>query len=330
MPRIPITGSLLTDLLTAARTDRAGIIHVAVVIETPNTILLLHQGDGDDFSPHRWDLPAGSVLPPRDHLDEAIRHAVTRAAGYHVAEITGYLGRHDDTVADTNRRTLGFTVTITDPARIHRDARRGHQWLLTWRTPLTAIGARRLRELTAADVHQALTAMAGRYSSAAVAMGHNALTRAIRHAESRDLVGRNVAMLVDTPKGQAGRPSKSLSLEQASACWLPQPAPGCTRTFLCAWLPESAPRRRGRCAGRMSTSAIQRPSRPYRQARQYGDQYEHTETPKPRNRAARWACPRWPSTRSGLTRSDKPRNGSPQARNGGATISSSQPGPAAP
>jgi len=82
---------------------------------------------------------------------------------------------------------------------------------------LAAIGARRLRELTAGDVHQALTTMALRYSSAAVAMGHNALTRAIRHAEVRDLVGRNVAMLVDTPKGQAGRPSKSLSLEQASA-----------------------------------------------------------------------------------------------------------------
>ena len=82
---------------------------------------------------------------------------------------------------------------------------------------LTAIGARRLRELTAADVHQALTAMADRYSTAAVAMGHNALTRAIRHAEARDLVGRNVATLVDTPKGQAGRPSKSLTLDQASA-----------------------------------------------------------------------------------------------------------------
>jgi integrase len=82
---------------------------------------------------------------------------------------------------------------------------------------LTAIGARKLRELTAGDVHQALTAMARRYSSAAVAMGHNALTRAIRHAEARDLVGRNVAALVDTPKGQTGRPSKSLSLEQASA-----------------------------------------------------------------------------------------------------------------
>ena len=75
----------------------------------------------------------------------------------------------------------------------------------------------RLRELTADDVHQALAAMALRYTSAAVAMGHNALTRTIRHAEARDLVGRNVAMLADTPKGQAGWPSKSLTLEQASA-----------------------------------------------------------------------------------------------------------------
>jgi hypothetical protein len=82
---------------------------------------------------------------------------------------------------------------------------------------LMAIGARRLRELAAGDVQHALSTMAQRYSSAAVAMGHNALTRAIRHAEARDLVGRNVATLVDTPKGQAGRPSKSLTLQQASA-----------------------------------------------------------------------------------------------------------------
>jgi integrase len=82
---------------------------------------------------------------------------------------------------------------------------------------LATIGAKKLHELTARDVHQSLTTMARRYSTAAVAIGHNALTRAIRHAEARDLVGRNVATLVDTPKGQAGRPSKSLSMEQASA-----------------------------------------------------------------------------------------------------------------
>jgi integrase len=82
---------------------------------------------------------------------------------------------------------------------------------------LTAIGGRRLRDLTAGDVQHALTTMAETYSSAAVTMGHNALTRTIRHAESRDLVGRNVATLADTPKGQVGRPSKSLTFEQAVA-----------------------------------------------------------------------------------------------------------------
>ena len=48
-------------------------------------------------------------------------------------------------------------------------------------------------------------------------MGHLALKRAIRHAEANDLVARNVATLADTPKGQHGRPSKSLTLDQAIA-----------------------------------------------------------------------------------------------------------------
>jgi hypothetical protein len=55
--------------------------------------------------------------------------------------------------------------------------------------------------------------MADGYSSASVTLGHLALKRAIRHAEANDLVARNVAALVDTPEGQEGRPSKSLTLE---------------------------------------------------------------------------------------------------------------------
>jgi site-specific recombinase XerD len=82
---------------------------------------------------------------------------------------------------------------------------------------LAAIGARKLRDLTAADVRQALAAMAAGYSTAAVTMAHLALKRAIRHAEANDLVARNVAALADTPKGQEGRPSKSLTLDQAVA-----------------------------------------------------------------------------------------------------------------
>lgn len=55
------------------------------------------------------------------------------------------------------------------------------------------LGARKLRELSAANVRQALATMAVGYSSAAVTMGHLALKRAIRHAEADDLLSRNVA-----------------------------------------------------------------------------------------------------------------------------------------
>ena len=82
---------------------------------------------------------------------------------------------------------------------------------------LAVIGARKLRDLSAADVRRALAVMAAGYSTAAVSMGHLALKRAIRHAEASDLVSRNVAMLADTPKGQEGRPSRSLTLDQAAA-----------------------------------------------------------------------------------------------------------------
>jgi integrase len=82
---------------------------------------------------------------------------------------------------------------------------------------LKVIGARKLRDLSAADVRQAPSKMAAEYFSSAVTMGYLALKRAIRHAEANDLVSRNVAILVDTPKGQEGRPSKSLTLEQAVA-----------------------------------------------------------------------------------------------------------------
>ncbi len=82
---------------------------------------------------------------------------------------------------------------------------------------LELIGRASLRELTAHDVRKALTSLGKDRSTSTVAIVHNALTRAIRHAEARDLVRRNVAALTDSPKGQQGRPSKALSLEQAQA-----------------------------------------------------------------------------------------------------------------
>src|SRR5215472_4678668 len=64
------------------------------------------------------------------------------------------------------------------------------------------LGAAKLRDLTAGDVQ----------------ISRNVLVRAIRQAERDGLTTRNVAALVKPPKGQrAGRPSKSLTLEQATA-----------------------------------------------------------------------------------------------------------------
>jgi integrase len=85
-------------------------------------------------------------------------------------------------------------------------------------TPLAdLIGAVKLRKLTAADVRRALDEFATTRATRTVQDAHNCLVRAIRYAEARDLVGRNVGALIRPPKGQEGRPSKSLTLAQAQA-----------------------------------------------------------------------------------------------------------------
>ncbi len=80
---------------------------------------------------------------------------------------------------------------------------------------LEMVGARPLRNLTAADVRSALGQLVTRYSTRSLQITRNSLERAIRHAEADDLVGRNVAALVKPPRGRSGRPSKSFTLKQA-------------------------------------------------------------------------------------------------------------------
>ena len=53
---------------------------------------------------------------------------------------------------------------------------------------------------------ETLDALAGRLSTRSLQITRLCLERAIRHAEVRDLVGRNVAALVKVPAGR-GRPS---------------------------------------------------------------------------------------------------------------------------
>lgn len=82
---------------------------------------------------------------------------------------------------------------------------------------LAVIGRIPLRELAVQDVRTALAKMAATHSTPTLQKAHNCLTRALRHAEGRDLVRRNVSALVDTPHGREGRPSQALTVEQAAA-----------------------------------------------------------------------------------------------------------------
>jgi integrase len=74
-----------------------------------------------------------------------------------------------------------------------------------------------LRDLTTGDVRTGLEALSDRLSTRYLQIAKASLSRAIRYAEAHDLVGRNVATLVDPPKGAVGRPSRSLTLEQSLA-----------------------------------------------------------------------------------------------------------------
>ena len=82
---------------------------------------------------------------------------------------------------------------------------------------LAMIGTVRLRDLDVTDVDKALAAMAVSRSSATVAMAHMALTRALTRAQAKNLVLRNVSALTGTPPGRQGRPSRSMTLAQATA-----------------------------------------------------------------------------------------------------------------
>jgi integrase len=78
------------------------------------------------------------------------------------------------------------------------------------------IGKANLRELVADDVDDWLEAIAEGLSSRSLRLVHSILKRSIRHAQRRDRVLRNVAELVDPPKGKKpGRPSKALTSDQA-------------------------------------------------------------------------------------------------------------------
>ncbi len=82
---------------------------------------------------------------------------------------------------------------------------------------IPGLGKEKLQRLRADQVEEWLDKLSHELATRSLAEVHAVLKRAIRHAQARDLVLRNVAELVVTPKGRRGRPSRALAQQQAEA-----------------------------------------------------------------------------------------------------------------
>jgi integrase len=79
------------------------------------------------------------------------------------------------------------------------------------------IGGMKVKELTADHLDEWVDERAEELSMRALRLIHQIVERAIRQAQARDKVRRNVGSLVDIPEGQEGRPSRAMTLGQAVA-----------------------------------------------------------------------------------------------------------------
>jgi integrase len=70
--------------------------------------------------------------------------------------------------------------------------------------PTVRLGTRPLRKLSAADARLALSELSEHLSTRSLQIAHNQLVRAVRHAETDDLVGLGVAALVGPPRRPRG------------------------------------------------------------------------------------------------------------------------------
>src|ERR1700691_34112 len=82
---------------------------------------------------------------------------------------------------------------------------------------LPLIGKIKLTDLTADHVDDWLDGLTAKLATRSLQGVHAVLKRSIRQAQARDKVLRNVAELVTTPKGKPGRPSRAMTLVQATA-----------------------------------------------------------------------------------------------------------------
>ncbi|UNO40710.1 site-specific integrase [Streptomyces sp. MST-110588] len=116
---------------------------------------------------------------------------------------TGY------TVKDAVTDWLAYGLAGRDPQTVTTNT------ILCNNHVIPALGARKLRDLSADDVDKWLADKAQTLSTRTLEGIRSCLNRAVKRAMARDKVKRNVVELCSVPTGQPGRPSKSLTVTQA-------------------------------------------------------------------------------------------------------------------
>lgn len=123
----------------------------------------------------------------------------------------GVISAERYTVRDAVEDWLAKGLKGRDPGTVTNNR------ILADRHVIPLLGRARLKELRADQVDKWLDGLVDKLSTDTLRKVHGILKRSIRQAQARDLVLRNVAELVTTPKGRVGRPSHALTLAQAAA-----------------------------------------------------------------------------------------------------------------
>ncbi|WP_061291408.1 site-specific integrase [Herbidospora cretacea] len=118
---------------------------------------------------------------------------------------------HNYTVADTVKYWLTHGLKGRDPRTVTLYTEFAENHIIS------ALGARKLRDLSVEDVDKWLADKSASLSTRTLKMLHSILNRAVKNAMRRDKVKRNVVDLCEVPEGRVGRPSKAFTLDQASA-----------------------------------------------------------------------------------------------------------------
>jgi integrase len=144
--------------------------------------------------------------------------------GHSIAEVSAKLDRlrrdYDNgidlsdkyTVAQAARDFLADGTRELAPSTLAQLRFHAERWIIP------GLGHAKLKKLRAEDVDAWLNAMAEELSPSSVKRRLSTLRRIIRFAEAHNHVERNVALLLDPPRGQGkGRPSQAFTLEQVLA-----------------------------------------------------------------------------------------------------------------